>query len=157
MVSSKKVKRPSIEPFVKNTYCGAQPVNASPQTTQLTLEAERHEQPQVIDVASERQSEVKQSAVSSPENYTLDANSVVVLPLENRTTTREFSGLSDDVNEKILFQLGMISGLNVIGGVSVAPYTESNLPAEEIARLLGAGNILIGSISETDVELNFNV
>ncbi len=133
------------------------PVSASPQTTQLRLEAEPHEQPQVIDVASEQQSEAKKSAVSSAENYTLDANSVVVLPLENRTTTPEFSGLSDDVNEQILFQLGMISGLNVISGVSVVPYTESNAPAEEIARLFGAGNILVGSISETDVELILKV
>ena len=80
----------------------------------------------------------------------LDANSLAVLPIEIMTTDPRAPDFAAEAYDLILSALGSMEGLYVIGGDSVLPYADSTLSAVEIARGLGAGMVLEGSI-EADI------
>jgi len=76
----------------------------------------------------------------------LNAKTVAVLPFENMSDSKEDEYFSDGITDDILTQLSKISDLQVISRTSVMKYknTESTIP--EIAKELGAGSILEGSV-----------
>jgi TolB-like protein/HEAT repeat protein len=133
------------------------PISISPQTTQSSAETESLADQQVTDASNEPEANSERAAKFSPETYSLDANTVVVLPLESDAMGPELAGLSAEFGDQILQQLNLIDGLNVISAGPVAPYTDSKMPEDEIARLFGAGSILVGRITENENYLIINV
>lgn len=85
-------------------------------------------------------------SVDLQEQLALDVNALAVLPIEILTTDRRAPAFAAEAFELILNELASIDGLYVIGRESVLPYADSTLPAVEIARGLGVGNILKSSI-----------
>ena len=82
----------------------------------------------------------------SQERLALDTNALAVLPVEILTTDPRAPTVATAVYEALLNQLASIEGVYVVGSDRVLPYADSTLPPEEIARLLGVGSIVDGSI-----------
>jgi HEAT repeat protein len=76
----------------------------------------------------------------------LDASTLAVLPIQIMTTNARAPDFAAEAYDLILGALASMDGLYVIGGESVLPYADSPLSAVEIARGLGAGNVLESSI-----------
>ncbi len=76
----------------------------------------------------------------------LNSKTVAVLPFTNMSDSKEDEYFSDGITEDILTQLSKISELKVISRTSVIKYKSSELSIPEIAKELGAGSILEGSV-----------
>lgn len=72
--------------------------------------------------------------------------SIAVLPFENRSPEPETEYFSDGVMDDVLTALCKVRDLRVISRTSVVGYKGKNKNAREIARELGVGNILEGSV-----------
>ena len=86
--------------------------------------------------AGERQVESTVSAGSS----------IAVLPFADLSSAKDQEYLSDGLAEEILNSLGRIDGLKVIGRTSSFFFKGKNVELAEIARRLGVGTILEGSV-----------
>ncbi len=76
----------------------------------------------------------------------LNSKTIAVLPFTNMSDSKEDEYFSDGITEDILTQLSKISELKVISRTSVLKYKNSELTIPEIAKELGAGSILEGSV-----------
>lgn len=78
----------------------------------------------------------------------LPANSkiIAVLPFTNMSDSKDDEFFSDGITEDILTQLSKISELQVISRTSVMKFKNSKLSISEIAKELGVGSILEGSV-----------
>ncbi|MEX2124856.1 MAG: HEAT repeat domain-containing protein [Woeseia sp.] len=75
--------------------------------------------------------------------YTLDPNSIVVLPVPNREFDPRQETLFIQLYEELLRQLQAVPGLNVVRRELVDPFVDSGTPEEEIARELGAAHLVV--------------
>lgn len=73
-------------------------------------------------------------------------NIIAVLPFVDFNRTRENDFFADGITEDILTNLSKISDLKVISRTSVMKYKNSTMNILEIAKELGAGSILEGSV-----------
>ncbi len=80
----------------------------------------------------------------------LDNTALAVLPLEVLSTDPRAPSVAAAINEAILSRLSSIAGLNVVASDSVLPFAHSPLAPEEIARVLGVGTVLKGSLQIRD-------
>jgi TolB-like protein len=71
---------------------------------------------------------------------------IAVLPFDNLSSDAENAHFADGIHEDVLTQLSKIADLTVISRTSVLPYRETELSLGEIARELGVGSILEGSV-----------
>jgi serine/threonine protein kinase/tetratricopeptide (TPR) repeat protein len=74
------------------------------------------------------------------------AKSVAVLPFENMSTDPENEYFSDGITDDIIAQLSKISALKVISRTSSMQYKKTAKKIREIAKELGVGAILEGSV-----------
>ncbi len=77
-----------------------------------------------------------------PENI----RTIAVLPFTNLNSNEENEFFSDGITEDIITQLSKLSELNVISRTSVMKYKNTKKGIKEIAKELGAGSILEGSV-----------
>jgi serine/threonine protein kinase/tetratricopeptide (TPR) repeat protein len=75
-----------------------------------------------------------------------DWKSVAVLPFQNLSPDPENAYFADGMTEDILTQLAKIQDLKVIARTSVMRYKGTEKPVREIARELGVGAVLEGSV-----------
>jgi TolB-like protein/Flp pilus assembly protein TadD len=75
-----------------------------------------------------------------------DAKSIAVLPFANMSDDPENEFFADGVAEDILMRLSQVSALHVISRTSAMVYKGANKPVAEIARELGVGSVLEGSV-----------
>jgi TolB-like protein/Tfp pilus assembly protein PilF len=74
------------------------------------------------------------------------AKSIAVLPFQNLSPDPENAYFADGITEDILTQLAKVGELKVIARTSVMQYKDSRKPIREIARELGVGTLLEGSV-----------
>lgn len=82
-------------------------------------------------------------ARSSASEYPLDPYSVVVLAMPNPAIDVEGAAAFAECHAQVVQELSAAVDLNTIAGERVAPYVGSVAPAEETARVLGAGTALV--------------
>ena len=75
-----------------------------------------------------------------------DAKSVAVLPFTNFSASEEDAYFADGIHDDILTQLSKIGDLKVISRTTMMKYKSSNLSISDIAREVGAANVLEGSV-----------
>ena len=74
------------------------------------------------------------------------AKSIAVLPFQNLSPDPENAYFADGITEDILTQLAKVGELKVIARTSVMQYKGGDKPIREIARELGVGTLLDGSV-----------
>ncbi len=76
----------------------------------------------------------------------LDAKAVAVLPFTNFSASEEDAYFADGIHDDILTQLSKIRDLKIISRTTMVKYKSSDLSIKEIAREVGAANVLEGSV-----------
>jgi len=87
----------------------------------------------------------------------ISQKSIAVLPFENRSEDKANAYFADGIQDEILTRLSKIADLKVISRTSTQHYKSApeNLP--EIARQLGVGHILEGSVQKSGDTVRVNV
>jgi TolB-like protein/predicted Zn-dependent protease len=83
--------------------------------------------------------------------------SIAVLPFENLSRDPDNSYFVDGIQDEILTRLAKIADLKVISRTSTQRYQSKPTNLSEIARQLGAANILEGSVQKVADEVRVNV
>jgi TolB-like protein/predicted Zn-dependent protease len=83
--------------------------------------------------------------------------SIAVLPFENLSRDPDNSYFVDGIQDEILTRLAKIADLKVISRTSTQRYQSNPTNLSEIARQLGAANILEGSVQKVADEVRVNV
>src|SRR4029453_18997356 len=84
-------------------------------------------------------------------------NGVAVLPFENLSADPDNAYFAEGIQEEILTRLAGIAGLKVISRTSTQRYQSEPRNLREIARQLGVGNILEGSVQKVADQVRVNV
>src|SRR5216110_2186064 len=84
--------------------------------------------------------------------------SIAVLPFENLSDDKENAYFADGIQDDILTNLAKIGDLKVISRTSVMPYRDSGVRnARDIAKALGVGTLLEGSVRRIGNRVRVNV
>jgi TolB-like protein len=83
--------------------------------------------------------------------------SIAVLPFENLSRDPDNSYFADGIQDEILTRLAKIADLKVISRTSTQRYESKPANLSEIARQLGAANILEGSVQKVADQVRVNV
>ena len=97
------------------------------------------------------------NSINPQEQLALDNTALAVLPLEVLSTDPRAPSVAAAINEAILSRLSSIAGLNVVASDLVLPFADSTLAPKEIARVLGVGSVLSGSLQIRDRHWGVNV
>jgi TolB-like protein len=76
----------------------------------------------------------------------LDPRGVAVLYFEDLSPDGELAFASDGLTEALIDQLSQVRALDVISRNGVAPFREADITADSVARTLGVGNVIEGSV-----------
>jgi len=114
--------------------------------------AEKGSEPfsQISPAVSEETSKEKGSDPFSTTPALPAENSIAVLPFVNMSSDPEQEYFSDGITEEILNRLAGVHGLQVAARTSAFSFKGHNQDVREIARTLGVGNILEGSVRKAD-------
>src|SRR5206468_11620169 len=93
----------------------------------------------------------------SPGTGPVPEKSIAVLPFENLSRDPDNSYFVDGIQDEILTRLAKIADLKVISRSSTQRYQSKPTNLSEIARQLGAANILEGSVQKVADEVRLNV
>src|SRR6266496_3919614 len=78
----------------------------------------------------------------------IESRHIAVLYFDDLTPNRDAAYLADGLTEALIGQLRRVPGLEVISKNGVAPYRASDVAPDSIARALGAGTLVRGSVEE---------
>jgi TolB-like protein/predicted Zn-dependent protease len=87
----------------------------------------------------------------------LVTNGIAVLPFENLSHDPDNAYFADGIQEEILTRLASFAGLKVISRTSTQRFQSEARNLREIARQLGVGNILEGSVQKVAGQVRVNV
>lgn len=79
----------------------------------------------------------------------LDPRGVAVTYFEDLSPDGELAFVADGLTESLIERLSRVRALDVISGNGVAPYRDTDVTADSIARALGVGNVIEGSVEPT--------
>ena len=85
------------------------------------------------------------------------ARSIAVLPFENRSEDKANSYFADGIQDEILTRLAKIDDLRVISRTSTQRYKSSPENLRDIAKQLGVGHVLEGSVQKSGDQVRVNV
>ena len=102
-------------------------------------------------------SEREASARSAAAEARIPDKSVAVLPFENLSTDPDNAYFATGIQDEILTHLAKLGALKVISRTSTQQYTARPGNLREIAKQLGVGNILEGSVQRTADRVHINV
>jgi TolB-like protein/Tfp pilus assembly protein PilF len=85
------------------------------------------------------------------------AKSIAVLPFENRSEDKANSYFADGIQDEILTRLAKIDDLKVISRTSTQRYKSSPDNLRDIAKQLGVGHVLEGSVQRSGDQVRVNV
>jgi eukaryotic-like serine/threonine-protein kinase len=94
-------------------------------------------------VVSERELQRLASATDNP----LEMRSVAVLYFEDTTPDQEYQYLADGLTEELIAELSQVQGLQVVSRNGSELFRGSDAPLDSIARVLGAGTLIEGSLT----------
>ncbi|HUG28664.1 MAG TPA: serine/threonine-protein kinase, partial [Gemmatimonadales bacterium] len=78
----------------------------------------------------------------------LDPARVAVLYFEDASAAGDLGYLADGLTEGLIQTLGQVQGLNVISRSGVEPFRDTEIASDSIARVLEAGTLVQGAISQ---------
>ena len=84
-------------------------------------------------------------------------NSIAVLPLDNRSESKENAFFADGMHNELLTRLSKISALRVTSRTSMLGYRDTNMSIPEIAKELGVAYIVEGGVQRSDDRIRINV
>src|SRR5499426_1318209 len=87
----------------------------------------------------------------------ISEKSIAVLPFENRSEEKANAYFADGIQDEILTRLSKIADLKVISRTSTQHYKSTPEDLPEIARQLGVGHILEGSVQKSGDTVRVNV
>ena len=87
----------------------------------------------------------------------LDRRRIAILPFSNMSPDSRDEYFADGMTEELITTMSKISGLKVIARTSVMTYKASQKKANEIARDLGVGTLLEGSVRKAGEKLRISV
>jgi len=87
----------------------------------------------------------------------LDPTHVAVLYFEDLSEGRTLRHVAGGLTEDLIDQLGQVDALRVISSSGVAAYRERSVPLDSIARTLGVGTIVTGSVGRSADRLRVSV
>ena len=76
----------------------------------------------------------------------LDSHKLAVLYFEDQSPDKQLSYLADGLTDELIVQLAAVQGLHVVSKLGVAPFRDSDLPRDSIAKVLNAGTVVEGSV-----------
>jgi TolB-like protein/Tfp pilus assembly protein PilF len=83
--------------------------------------------------------------------------SIAVLPFENLSDEKENAYFADGIQDDVLTNLSKVGDLKVISRTSVMPYRGKTSNVREIAKVLGVGAVLEGSVRRVGNRVRVNV
>jgi TolB-like protein len=87
----------------------------------------------------------------------LDPNKVAVLYFEDLSNDKQLGFLADGLTEALIGLLGEVKGLSVVSRGGVSPFRGTDVAPDSIARALGAGTLLRGSVEQEGSRVRVNV
>ena len=81
-----------------------------------------------------------------PSSTGMDVRRVAVLYFQDQSPNSSLGFLADGLTEGLITQLSEVRSLDVISRNGVLPYRNANLPRDSIARALGAGTLVEGTV-----------
>jgi len=87
----------------------------------------------------------------------LPVRTVAVLYFRDETRGEDLTYLADGLTESLIHQLSESQGLNVLTTSASARFRDTNVPFDSIARALGAGTIVDGSVEGRGENVRVNV
>lgn len=87
----------------------------------------------------------------------LPANRVAVLYFDDFSPDQSLRHMVDGLTELLIQELSAVPGLEVVSRNGVKPFEDSHLPVDSIARALGAGTLVQGSVAESAGRLRVTV
>jgi serine/threonine-protein kinase len=88
---------------------------------------------------------------------TLDLSRIAVLYFEDAGLGEEQAFLADGLTEALIDQLAQVSGLDVVSRNGVAPFRDTGLAPDSLARTLQAGTLITGSLEPAGDDLRVSV
>jgi TolB-like protein/tetratricopeptide (TPR) repeat protein len=77
----------------------------------------------------------------------LDPTRLAVLYLDDHSANGELAYLANGITESLIHELSRIEALQVVSRNGVKPYRELAIPVDSLARLLGVGSLVEGSVA----------
>src|SRR5215467_13167670 len=99
----------------------------------------------------------RQSEKSITATAAIPAKSIAVLPFENRSEDKANAYFADGIQDEILTRLAKIADLRVISRTSTQQYQSKPANLREVAKQLGAANIVEGSVQKVADQIRVNV
>jgi TolB-like protein len=87
----------------------------------------------------------------------LDPRRLAVLYFQDFSAGGEMSFLADGLTEDLIDELGGVRGIDVVSRNGTGQYRGSALPADSVARLLGAGTFVEGSVQQRGEDVRVEV
>ncbi len=94
------------------------------------------------------------SSVAAMDVTGLDPTSVAVLYFEDLTTVGDYQFVADGLTEGLIEKLSQVRALDVVSRNGVAPYRGGAISRDSIARALGVGSLIVGSVERVGDRLS---
>ncbi|MFQ5689507.1 MAG: hypothetical protein ACE5HQ_04455 [Gemmatimonadota bacterium] len=101
---------------------------------------------------------VLESRPSSPgSSVPLDPTHVAVLYFDDFSPGQDLGYLADGLTEALIHELARVTSLQVISRNGVKPYRDPRIPVDSLARVLGAGSLVEGSVERSGDTLSARI
>ncbi|HET9708042.1 MAG TPA: hypothetical protein VFP39_07045, partial [Gemmatimonadales bacterium] len=87
----------------------------------------------------------------------IDPRNIAVLYFDDRSPGKNLGYLADGLTESLIYELGQVGSLNVISRYGVAPYKNTAVAPDSLARALKVGTVVEGTISQSGDRLRVTV
>lgn len=86
-----------------------------------------------------------------------DPRHIAVLYFDDRSPAHSLGYLADGLTESLIYELGQVGSLNVISRYGVAPYRNTNVSPDSLARALKVGTLVQGTVAQSGDRLRVTV
>ena len=87
----------------------------------------------------------------------LDRHKLAVLYFDDLSSDKQLGFLSDGLTEELISSLGEVKGLSVVSRGGVGPFRGTAIAPDSIARALGVGTLIRGSVEQQGSRVRVNV
>ncbi len=85
----------------------------------------------------------------APTGDGLDPSRIAVLYFEDLSSDGDLGYIADGLTEGLIDELSDVRGLSIISRNGVAPFRDENIARDSIARALGVGSLIVGSVEQS--------
>jgi TolB-like protein len=99
----------------------------------------------------------RKGAGADPKLAAMKANDIAVLYFDDRSPDHSLRYLSDGLTEALIHELGTVSALHVTSRNGVMPFKGKEIGPDSVARVLGVGTIVSGTIAASGDKIRVTV